>query len=219
LLFVRLPICALYVILTCDVPERGVRADDFGTVPDHSCDPRRVGVQRKQLRCSKQRNRAGLRARDSHTRIGAMTETIYEAAGGRQAFINLARAWHARCLADPVVSHAFSHGYHPQHTERLAAYWAEALGGPTDYTESMGDEARVVRMHSGNGEHVEMDERAQICFAQALDDAGIPGDPRLRTTLKAYFRWATETMAAHPRGAEDVPAGLRLARWSWGGPA
>jgi truncated hemoglobin YjbI len=85
-----------------------------------------------------------------------MTETIYEAAGGRQAFINLARAWHARCLADPVVSHAFSHGYHPQHTERLAAYWAEALGGPTDYTESMGDESRVVRMHSGNGEHVEM---------------------------------------------------------------
>ena len=100
-----------------------------------------------------------------------MAETIYEAAGGRQGFINLARAWHARCLADPVVSHAFSHGYHPQHTERLAAYWAEALGGPTDYTESMGDESRVVRMHSGNGEHVEMDERAQICFAQALDDA------------------------------------------------
>ena len=78
-----------------------------------------------------------------------------------EAFMNLARAWHARCLADPVVSHAFSHGYHPQHTERLAAYWAEALLGPTDYTESMGDESRVVRMHSGNGEHVEMDERAQ----------------------------------------------------------
>ena len=148
-----------------------------------------------------------------------MAETIYEAAGGRQGFMNLARAWHARCLADPVVSHAFSHGYHPQHTERLAAYWAEALGGPTDYTESMGDESRVVRMHSGNGEHVEMDERAQICFAQALDDAGIPGDPRLRSTLKAYFRWATEAMAAHPRSAEDVPAGLRLARWSWDGPA
>jgi hemoglobin len=116
-----------------------------------------------------------------------MTATIYEAAGGRQAFMNLARAWHARCLADPVVSHAFSHGYHPQHTERLAAYWAEALGGPPDYTESMGDESSVVRMHSGNGEHVEMDERAQTCFAQALDDAGIPGDPRLRSTLKALL--------------------------------
>ena len=116
-----------------------------------------------------------------------MTETIYEAAGGRQAFLNLARAWHARCLADPVVSHAFSHGYHPQHTERLAAYWAEALGGPREYTESMGDESRVVRMHSGNGEHVEMDERAQTCFAQALDDAGIPDDPRLRSNAEGIL--------------------------------
>jgi hypothetical protein len=25
-------------------------------------------------------------------------------------------------MADEIVSHAFSHGYHPRHTERLAAY-------------------------------------------------------------------------------------------------
>ena len=147
-----------------------------------------------------------------------MTQTIYEVAGGRQAFIDLAHAWHARCLADPIVSHAFSHGYHPQHTERLAAYWAEALGGPHDYIESMGSESQVIRMHSGNGEHLEMDERAQVCFAQALDDAAIPDDPRLRSTLKAYFRWATERMAGHPESADSVPDLLGLARWSWNGP-
>src|SRR6202140_1574370 len=103
--------------------------------------------------------------------MGPMTQSIYDVAGGKRAFLDLAHAWHARCLADPIVSHAFSHGYHPQHSERLAAYWAEALGGPSDYTESMGDESSVVRLHSGNGEHLEMDERAQICFAKALDDA------------------------------------------------
>jgi sucrose-6-phosphate hydrolase SacC (GH32 family) len=36
-----------------------------------------------------------------------------------QAFVDLAHAWRARCLADPIVSHAFSHGFHPQHSERL----------------------------------------------------------------------------------------------------
>jgi hemoglobin len=147
-----------------------------------------------------------------------MTESIYEVAGGRQAFLDLAHAWHARCLADPIVSHAFLHGYHPKHSERLAAYWAEALGGPSDYTESMGDESTVVRMHSGNGEHLEMDERAQICFAGALDDAGLPDDPRLRSSLKAYFRWATGAMSAHLGPADDVPDGLAFARWSWDGP-
>src|SRR6202051_2535050 len=136
-----------------------------------------------------------------------MKPTIYEAAGGHQAFVALARAWHARCLADPVVSHAFSHGYHPQHSERLATYWAQALGGPSDYTESMGDESSVVRMHSGNGEHLEMDERAQTCFAHDIDDAGLPDDPLLRSSLKAYFLWATGAMSAHPASVDDVPAG------------
>jgi hemoglobin len=147
-----------------------------------------------------------------------VSQTIFEAVGGEQAFLHLAHAWHERCLADPVVSHAFSHGYHPQHTDRLAAYWAEALGGPHDYTQSLGDESTVVRMHSGNGEHIEMDERAQTCFALALDDAGLPDDPRLRATMKAYFRWATRRMSTYPDSADDVPPGLQLARWSWDAP-
>lgn len=147
-----------------------------------------------------------------------MIETIFQAAGGRQAFIALAHAWHARCMADPIVSHAFSHGFHPQHTERLAAYWAEALGGPHEYSARMGNESQVVRMHSGNGEHVEMDERAQLCFAQALEDAGIPNDGQLRAALKAYFHWATERMSAHPESADGVPDGLAVAEWSWSGP-
>ncbi|MDQ1449210.1 MAG: hemoglobin [Actinomycetota bacterium] len=148
----------------------------------------------------------------------AVSQTIFDAAGGEDAFLGLAHAWHARCLADPIVSHAFSHGYHPQHTERLAAYWVEALGGPPTYSASMGDETMVTKMHSGNGEHVEMDERAQVCFAQALDDARLPDDERLRSTLKAYFGWATNRMASYPDSPADVPMGLPLVPWSWDGP-
>src|ERR1041384_8092702 len=142
-----------------------------------------------------------------------MTRTIYEAAGGLDAFLRLAHPWHERCLADPIVSHAFSHGYHPQHTERLAAYWAEALGGPPTYSSSIGDESMVVRNHAGNGEHDEMDERAQQCFALALDDAKLPEDPALRATMRAYFRWATTRMSSYPRSPDDVPPGLSVARW------
>jgi len=78
--------------------------------------------------------------------------TIYDAAGGNDAILRLAHAWHKRVLEDDVVSHAFSHGFHPEHTERLAAYWAEALGGPTTYSERYGDETSVVQIHSGNGQ-------------------------------------------------------------------
>jgi len=147
-----------------------------------------------------------------------MEASIFEAAGGQRAFLALAHAWHARCLADPIVAHAFAQPIHPQHTQRLAAYWAQALGGPDAYAQSMGSESSVVRMHSGNGEHIEMDERAQVCFALALDDAGLPADPRLRNALKAYFRWATALMSAYPHSAQDVPADMPAARWGWDGP-
>src|SRR5881227_4313934 len=118
--------------------------------------------------------------------------TVYEAAGGYEGLLRLARAWHARVMADEVVSHAFSHGFHPQHSERLAAYWAEALGGAHTYSERYGDETTVVRIHSGNGPHEEMDQRAIACFDQALEDAGLTDEP-LRRVLHNYFAWATTT--------------------------
>jgi len=145
-------------------------------------------------------------------------QTVYEAAGGMEGLIRLAGAWHTRVLADEVVSHAFSHGYHPAHTERLAAYWAEALGGPAVYSERYGDESSVVRLHSGEGPHGDMDQRAIACFDQALADAGFDSDQRLRQVLYDYFAWATRTtMARYPGSADEVPAGLPVPKWSWDG--
>ena len=121
-------------------------------------------------------------------------------------------------MADEVVSHAFSHGFHPQHTERLAAYWAEALDGPTAYSATFGDETSVVRLHSGNGEHEEMDRRAIACFDDAMVDVGLAGDHRLRDALHDYFAWATTvSMDRYPESADDVPDGLQVAQWSWDG--
>ncbi len=145
-------------------------------------------------------------------------QTVYEAAGGRDGLLRLASAWHTRVLKDEVVSHAFSHGYHPQHTERLAAYWAEALGGPTTYSDQYGDEPSVVRIHSGNGPHEEMDQRAIACFDQALEDVGLTRDEQLRRVLHDYFAWATTTtMSRYHHSADDVPDGLHIPKWSWHG--
>jgi hemoglobin len=149
--------------------------------------------------------------------------SVYEAAGGIGGLRRLADAWHARVMADEEVSHAFSHGYRPDHSERLAAYWAEALGGPPLYSSRYGDGTSVVRIHSGNGVHEEMDRRAIACFDQALADVGLSGtapagDGKLRQVLHDYFAWATTTtMARYHRSADDVPDGLAIPRWSWDG--
>lgn len=145
-------------------------------------------------------------------------QTVFEAAGGIEGLKLLADAWHRRVMADEVVSHAFSHGSRPDHLERLAAYWAEALGGPALYSGRYGGESSVVSMHSGHGEHEEMDRRAIACFDQALSDVGLASDARLWRVLHDYFAWATTTsMARYPKSADDVPLNLRIPRWSWSG--
>ena len=146
-----------------------------------------------------------------------MHRSIFDAVGGMAGLSRLAGAWHERVMADEVVSHAFSHGFHPQHTERLAAYWAEALGGPAGYSDAFGDETSVVRTHSGNGLHKEMDRRAIACFDQALVDADLAADDRLRQVLHDYFAWATANVNRFHESADDVPDGLRIPRWSWDG--
>ena len=122
-------------------------------------------------------------------------------------------------MADPVVSHAFHAGVHEHHTERLAAYFAEQLGGPATYTSSIADYSSVVRMHTGNGPHEQIDGRAVAAFVRALDDASIPDDPELRFGLIAWFTGGTAMLNHRWTSPEDVPDDLPLPHWGWDGTA
>jgi hemoglobin len=146
--------------------------------------------------------------------------TIYEAAGGIEVFDRLAEATHQRCLADPLLNHPFSHADNqPDHTARLAAYWAEALGGPPTYSAVMGSEAHVQRLHAGESAYMEeASPRFVQCVVDSFDEAGVPDDPRLRQAITDYVAWAAAgPFRAFPGSADDVPADLPMPRWGWDG--
>ena len=147
-----------------------------------------------------------------------MRASLYEFAGGMPAFLALATAHHARCLADPELNHPFSHpGQQPQHVERLAAYWAEIMGGPPDYSNSYGDHSFVLRLHAGNGDMTDLGRRFVACFIAAADDAGLPDDAEFRASLRAYMEWAVKEILALGPADAVVPVNLPLPRWSWDG--
>jgi hemoglobin len=147
-----------------------------------------------------------------------MRPSLFEFAGGDEAFVSLATAHHARCLADPELNHPFSHtDQHPQHVERLAAYWAEVFGGPQVYSETCGDESGVLRMHAGNGDMSDLGERFLDCFVRALDDARLPADPAFRAALGAYMRWAVDNVLSYSPEDAAVPAAVPMPRWGWDG--
>jgi hemoglobin len=144
--------------------------------------------------------------------------TLYEFAGGRSAFIALAAAHHARCVADPELNHPFSHpGQHPQHVERLGTYWAEVMGGPPDYSQGCGDQSGLLVMHSGNGDMSDLGERFIRCFAEAIDEVGLPADAEFRAALHAYMRWAIDDVLAYSDRDAVVAPGAPMPRWGWSG--
>jgi hemoglobin len=147
-----------------------------------------------------------------------MSVSLYEFAGGGAAFLALAEAHHARCLADPELNHPFSHaGLDPEHVTRLAAYWAEVLGGPPRYSEQYADQSSLVRLHSGNGEMGDLGRRFVDCFVAAADDAGLPRDADFRAALRAYMEWAVGDVLAYSPVDAVVPERLPMPHWSWDG--
>jgi hemoglobin len=134
--------------------------------------------------------------------------TLYQDVGGFDRILALTRAWHRLCLADPVAAHPFEHQLHPQHDERLAAYLAEALGGPRLYTAGYGDESTLQRMHAGNGVHEELDEACLAAFDRALGQVGITGETATR--MAGYFRRATIAQRRYAEGSHLVPDGLPI---------
>lgn len=143
--------------------------------------------------------------------------SIFEAAGGAPALLALATAHHQRCLADPVLNHPFSHGGHPQHLERLASYWGEVLGGPPGYTESCGGQPAMLHIHAGTDADDDMPTRFLDCFLLAIDDAGLPPDPQLRSALRDYMVWAVHDVHAYSPAGSEVPLEAAVPRWSWDG--
>lgn len=147
-----------------------------------------------------------------------MRPSLYEFAGGEAAFLALARFHHARCVADPELNHPFSHpGQHPQHVERLAAYWAEVLGGPPTYSRSCGNQSGLAHMHAHNGDMTDLGRRFVACFDGAMDDAGLPDDAEFRAAMHGYMVWAVADMLTYSPLDATVPSGLSVPHWTWDG--
>jgi hemoglobin len=144
--------------------------------------------------------------------------TIYTYAGGAPAFLALATAHHARCLADPVLNHPFSHAdQNPQHVQRLADYWAEVFGGPPTFTAEAGDHSALLKMHAHMGADDDLGDRFLACFVGAVDECFASADPELRAVFRAYMQWAVDDVMSYDPPDAVVPEGVAVPRWDWTG--
>jgi hemoglobin len=143
--------------------------------------------------------------------------TLYEWAGGKQAFERLIGAFYDRVESDELLAPLFPGGVSRQHRNHVILWWIEVFGGPADYTKELGGYHRMVAKHRDLGITPEQRLRFATLMSLAADDAGLPDDPEFRSAFMGYVEWGTR-LALHNSqpGATDVPQEAPTPRWGWG---
>jgi hemoglobin len=142
--------------------------------------------------------------------------TLYEWAGGRDAFDRLIDAFYDRVEQDDLLSPLFPGGVHEEHRRNVATWWSEVFGGPSDYTDRIGGYERMV------GRHLELyitdDQRFRFVSLMSLaaDDANLPSDPEFRSALVAYLEWGTRLALGNSQTGAEVVEHAPVPRWGWG---
>ena len=135
--------------------------------------------------------------------------SVYEAAGGRAAFLGPGRR--APCAVSrrpragaPLLawraagSRRTAGGLLGRGLRRPAALLVRVRGALR----------RCSASTPGHGMEPDLGERFVACFVAAADDAGLPPDPELRGALRAYMEWATNELYVYNDAGSGVPPGL-----------
>jgi len=146
----------------------------------------------------------------------AADPTLYDWAGGRDAFDRLINAFYDRVEADAVLARFFPGGVHQEHRHNVATWWCEVFGGPSAYTDEVGGYGRMLEKHLDLGITEEQRFRFASLMSLAADDAGMPSDPEFRSALVAYLEWGTRLALGNSQDGAEVIPHAPVPRWGWG---
>jgi hemoglobin len=144
------------------------------------------------------------------------TPSLYEWAGGREAFERLIEAFYDRVEQDELISPLFPGGVSREHRDHVTLWWCEVFGGPAGYTEQLGGYPRMAGKHEGLGITPEQRLRFATMMSMAADDAGLPDDPEFRSAFVAYVEWGTRLALQNSQPGAEVPPEAPVPRWGWG---
>jgi hemoglobin len=142
--------------------------------------------------------------------------TLYEWAGGREAFDRMINAFYDRVEHDDLLSPLFPGGVHEEHRRNVATWWCEVFGGPPDYTDHVGGYERMLHKHLSLDITGEQRFRFASLMSLAADDAALPSDPEFRSALVAYLEWGTRLAFGNSQDDAEVVSNAPVPRWGWG---
>jgi hemoglobin len=141
--------------------------------------------------------------------------TLYEWLGGINVLNRLTTRFYERVRDNPVLAPIFAHmsGEHPQH---VAAFLAEVLGGPADYSASHGGHPHMIRQHLNR--HLTQTQRREwvALLLDTADELKLPEDPEFRSALVGYLEWGSRLAVLNSQQGATVDPHAPMPKWGWG---
>jgi truncated hemoglobin YjbI len=145
----------------------------------------------------------------------AASPTVFEWAGGAEAFSRLTRIFYGHVKNDPILAPVFAE-MSPEHPEWVAQWLGEVFGGPSRYTDERGGYPHMIGRHLGRSLTGEQRARWAHLISEAADEAGFPTDPEFRSAFVAYIEWGSRIALANSQPGAEPPPRMPVPRWSWG---
>ncbi len=149
--------------------------------------------------------------------MGDETPTIYEWAGGRDAFLRwLNRFYDLVEQEAPEIAAMFGGKVSEAHRTHVTDWWSEVMGGPGVYSDQRGGYEHMLAMHHNLG--ITGDQRLLFVtlLSRAADDVGLPDDPEFRAALMGYAEWGTRLAVHNSQPGAEVAPHAPVPRWGWG---
>lgn len=143
------------------------------------------------------------------------TPTLYDWAGGADAFRRLTEVFYDAVEKDDVLAPVFA-SMSLDHREHVAIWLGEVFGGPSRYTDELGGYPEMLRHHLGLGLTEAQRVRWAALIAASADAAGLPSDPEFRSAFVAYVEWGTRIALANSQPGAAPIADAPVPRWGWG---
>ena len=142
------------------------------------------------------------------------TVSIYDFAGGSDAFQRLTERFYDKVTRDPLVSPLFEH-FTDEHIGNVAIWLGEVFGGPAGYSEHHGGHRGVLRKHGG----LDISEEQRARWKQLMLEAAgevLPPEPKLQARFADYIEWGTRIARQASQPGFVVGRGGDVPRWDWG---
>lgn len=146
---------------------------------------------------------------------GAATTTLYDWAGGEEAFSRLTEVFYDKVLKDDLLAPLFA-DLPAEHAAHVALWLGEVFGGPARYSQTQGGHGHMVAKHFGRNITEPQRRRWVNLIQDAADEAGLPTDAEFRSAFLAYIEWGTRLALYFSGPDAEPPAEQPVPKWNWG---